>query len=203
MGLADLTDRKAVLSAIAEYDSLGQTAFLEKYGYAPARRFWVVYNGNTYDSKAIAGAAFGNQFPHQGPLKPDEFSGGERTVVTALKRLGFEVQDSEADEPPGISITAADITLLRESRSKAKYSELSAEEREAYERVHTALQNLGNEAQLKLGGPELYTLKLTSGFHPRSGVRGKGADLKRKMRGVVTGFDAEVNRRRTKVVKPT
>jgi integrase len=31
----------------------------------------------------------------------------------------------------------------------------------------------------------------------------KGADLKRKMRGVVTDFDAEVNRRRTKTVKPT
>jgi integrase len=31
----------------------------------------------------------------------------------------------------------------------------------------------------------------------------KGADLKRKMRGVVTDFDAEVNRRRTKIVKPT
>jgi integrase len=30
----------------------------------------------------------------------------------------------------------------------------------------------------------------------------KGADLKRKMRGVVTELDAEVNRRRTKVVKP-
>jgi integrase len=31
----------------------------------------------------------------------------------------------------------------------------------------------------------------------------KGADLKRKMRGVVADFDAEVNRRRTKVVKLT
>jgi hypothetical protein len=30
----------------------------------------------------------------------------------------------------------------------------------------------------------------------------KGADLKRKMRGVVTDFDAEVNRRRTNLVKP-
>lgn len=30
----------------------------------------------------------------------------------------------------------------------------------------------------------------------------KGADLKRKMRGVVTQWDAEVNRRRTKIVKP-
>jgi len=31
----------------------------------------------------------------------------------------------------------------------------------------------------------------------------QGADLKRKMRGVVASFDREVNRRRTKVVKPT
>jgi integrase len=31
----------------------------------------------------------------------------------------------------------------------------------------------------------------------------KGADLKRKMRSVVSNFDAEVNRRRTRIVKPT
>jgi integrase len=31
----------------------------------------------------------------------------------------------------------------------------------------------------------------------------EGADLRRKMRGVVANFDREVNRRRTKVVKPT
>jgi hypothetical protein len=31
----------------------------------------------------------------------------------------------------------------------------------------------------------------------------RGADLKRKMRGVVTDFEAEVNRRRTGIVKPT
>jgi integrase len=30
----------------------------------------------------------------------------------------------------------------------------------------------------------------------------RGADLKRKMRGVVANFDREVNRRRTKTVKP-
>ena len=30
----------------------------------------------------------------------------------------------------------------------------------------------------------------------------EGADLKRKMRGIVTNFEAEVNRRRTKIVKP-
>jgi hypothetical protein len=30
----------------------------------------------------------------------------------------------------------------------------------------------------------------------------RGADLKRKMRGVVASFDREVNRRRTKIVKP-
>jgi hypothetical protein len=30
----------------------------------------------------------------------------------------------------------------------------------------------------------------------------KGADLKPKMRGVVTQFDAELNKRKTKTVKP-
>jgi MrcB-like, N-terminal domain len=172
MGLSDLTDRNAVLSAIAEYDRMGQTAFLEKYGYAPARRYRLAYNGNTYDSKAIAGAAYAYQFPHQGPLKHEQFSGGEQTVVPVLERLGFEVQNLEARDTSGVSITAADIALLRESRSKARYTDLSEEEHAAYRRIHAGLEALGREAQQMLGGDKLYSLKLTSGFHPRSGVRG-------------------------------
>jgi hypothetical protein len=172
MGLSELTDRDAVLSAIAEYDRIGQAAFLAKYGYAPARSYKLAYNGKAYDSKAIAGAAYGYQFPDQGPLKHEQFSGGEQTVVPVLEQLGFEVQRQEVPEVLSISITGADISLLRESRSKSKYSELSPEEREAYDRVHKGLQTLGNEVQQTLGGPKLYDLKLTSGFHPSSGVRG-------------------------------
>ncbi|MGN7699254.1 hypothetical protein ACTJMJ_18195, partial [Klebsiella pneumoniae] len=39
----------------------------------------------------IAGVAFGKQFPEQGPLTADSFSGGEATVVPALTRLGFRI----------------------------------------------------------------------------------------------------------------
>ncbi len=39
--------------------------------------------GTDCDSKAIAGVAFGKQFPEQGPLTADSFSGGETTVVPA------------------------------------------------------------------------------------------------------------------------
>jgi hypothetical protein len=43
------------------------------------------------DSKAIAGAAFGHQFPAEGPLKAGDLSGREATVVAKLRGLGFKV----------------------------------------------------------------------------------------------------------------
>src|SRR5438552_1931535 len=92
MALTELTDRAAVLSAMQEYDGLGQDVFLKKYGYAPARRFRLVHNGISYDSKAIVGVAFKYQFPDRGPLLPADFSGGEAIVVPLLERLGFQVQ---------------------------------------------------------------------------------------------------------------
>ncbi|GAA3120411.1 hypothetical protein GCM10010466_09190 [Planomonospora alba] len=88
MALSDLR-REMVLDAIAEYDLLGRDAFLERYGYGPARDYFLLHQGRRYDSKAIAGVA------HRGvggrPLRADEFSGGNATVARALIRLGFEV----------------------------------------------------------------------------------------------------------------
>lgn len=37
------------------------------------------------------GAAYGFQFPNEGPLLPGDFSGGEATVKRKLQKLGFEV----------------------------------------------------------------------------------------------------------------
>ncbi|MBG0822481.1 HNH endonuclease [Planomonospora sp. ID91781] len=88
MALSDLR-REMVLAAIAEYDRLGRDAFLERYGYGPARDYFLRHQGRRYDSKAIAGVA------HRGvggrPLRAAEFSGGNATVARALIRLGFEV----------------------------------------------------------------------------------------------------------------
>ena len=91
MGLSDLTDRSAVLEALAEYDGLGREAFLARYGFGPARSYFVVHNGKLYDSKPIAGVAVGKQFPVFGPLTPSDFSGGEATVQARLELLGFQV----------------------------------------------------------------------------------------------------------------
>jgi 5-methylcytosine-specific restriction protein A len=57
MTLGDLTDRTAVERAIAEFDQVGRDAFLAKYGFGPARKWFVESRGKRYDSKAIAGAA--------------------------------------------------------------------------------------------------------------------------------------------------
>lgn len=91
MTLAALTERRAVLSAIDEFNSLGRDAFLEKYGFGPANRYFLLYRGARYDSKAIAGVAHGYQHPEAGPLRPDAFSGGENTVAKRLRELGFEM----------------------------------------------------------------------------------------------------------------
>jgi hypothetical protein len=67
MSLAELT-REAVLTAIAEFDPLGRAAFLESYGFGPARESFVELNGQHYDSKAIAGAA--HRYTNRGAACP-------------------------------------------------------------------------------------------------------------------------------------
>jgi len=89
--LGALTDDGAVLAAIAEFDELGEVQFLKQYGFDRARSYLLVYEGRTYPSKAIAGVAFGKQFPGSGPLLHHEFAGGRHAAAAALERLGFEV----------------------------------------------------------------------------------------------------------------
>lgn len=92
----DLSDPKAVLKAIGEYDHLGQEKFLRRYGFGKARNFVLLHAGHSYDSKAIVGAAFGHQFGT--PLKSTDFSGGLATVVPLMARLGFKVVALEVND---------------------------------------------------------------------------------------------------------
>lgn len=91
--LAQLRSPSAVQAAIDEYVQLGRTQFLKRYGYGKSRDFLVrdPKTGIDCDSKAIAGVAFGKQFPDKGPLVAENFSGGEATVVAAMTRLGFHI----------------------------------------------------------------------------------------------------------------
>jgi 5-methylcytosine-specific restriction enzyme A len=90
MALKDIT-RQAVLAAVAEYDEVGQEAFLGRYGFDRARSYLLAYEGSTYDSKAVIGAAHG-YLPGEAPLSSRQFSGGEATVGRLLRKLGFAVQ---------------------------------------------------------------------------------------------------------------
>ena len=104
--LGDLTSRDAILQAIAEFDRIGRDQFLMKYGFKPARSYFLIYSGRTYDSKAIAGAAYGYQFPDRGPLASKDFSGGDATVRPRLESLGFQFSD-------GSELKAGELTSDR------------------------------------------------------------------------------------------
>jgi MoxR-like ATPase len=91
VSLRDLTDPAAVRRAVQEFDQIGRDAFLDKYGFSPAREYVVVEDGRAYDSKAIVGAAHGHQRPELGPLDHTEFNGGEQTT-SKLRSLGFTVE---------------------------------------------------------------------------------------------------------------
>lgn len=94
MGIGRLTSRAAVLAAIRLYDELGQTEFLSRFGFGEARAYLLVHDGRSYDSKAVAGVAYGLQFPAEGTLSSAEFSGGigPAGAATVLRNLSFDVR---------------------------------------------------------------------------------------------------------------
>src|SRR5205807_9098940 len=102
MTLSDLTSRESVERALAEFDELGREAFLTQYSFGHARRYFIRRNGNYYDSKAIVGAAMGFQDPQRGPMRSNEFSGGEQGAKAKLEELGFDVVPR-----PGLATVAA------------------------------------------------------------------------------------------------
>lgn len=97
MGLADVTDRAAVLAAMAEYDRLGEEAFLGAHGFGRAREYVLVHEGRRYDSKAIVGVAHGIQ--HGTVLPAAAFRGGPAGAVKRLRALGFVVEGPDVRNP--------------------------------------------------------------------------------------------------------
>ncbi|MGW8993457.1 hypothetical protein ACWGRF_26540 [Streptomyces zhihengii] len=110
MALTDLT-RAEVLRAAAEFDAIGRDVFLARYGFGPARDYFVLIDGRRYDSKALAGAAHG-LLAGRSPLSRDQLSGGRDHAVKVLRALGFEVTGLP---PRGADVQIAD--LLRRIRA--------------------------------------------------------------------------------------
>jgi hypothetical protein len=119
VSISELRSRDAVLQAIAECDRVGRSAFLRDHGFRPARDYMLIHNGQEYDSKAIAGVAYGYQFPERGPLRGADFVGGRETVSPVLTRLGFTVRqpadqtaDAETVPQPGQHYSWEDLGAM-------------------------------------------------------------------------------------------
>ncbi|WP_164721684.1 MrcB family domain-containing protein [Silicimonas algicola] len=160
-----------------EFDLLGRDTFLHKYGFRSANRYFVKRGDRLYDSKAIYGVAHQMQYPELGPKRSADFSGGERQVQEPLEALGFEFEVApapvgevqDADDQPRIS--SEDVRLISSSRSKKFYADLAIEERDAYEKVSSSLERLGDLLKSKLASPNKFEVRTTAGFHVKSGVR--------------------------------
>ncbi|HWV36303.1 MAG TPA: hypothetical protein VNZ55_11770 [Thermomicrobiales bacterium] len=106
---AELTDRKAVEGALDEFDRLGRSTFLEKYGYGEARDYFLVTDTGRYDSKAIFAAAYEAQ--HGVAVASDAISGGKAGAARRLQELGFVVEGLD-DERGRRTFRTFDAALL-------------------------------------------------------------------------------------------
>lgn len=84
-----VTDREAVLKAIAEFDELGREEFLTKYEFNEARIYFLIHENKQYDCKPILCAAYYHQ--HGRSLENRHTGGVKDTVKPLLEKLGFEV----------------------------------------------------------------------------------------------------------------
>ena len=87
--LADVTP-DGVQTALAEFDRLGRHEFVRSTGFHRSREYFLLHNGQLYDSKPILGYAHGVSTGT--PLGPRDFSGGDKTAAHRLEALGFEMQ---------------------------------------------------------------------------------------------------------------
>jgi 5-methylcytosine-specific restriction protein A len=114
MALTDI-GRSEVLQAVAEFDAIGQNAFLKRYGFGRARDYFLVIDEKRYESKAVLGAAHGF-LPGRQPLRRDAFSGGKEHTVKLLRALGFEVSDAFQVSGPAPGTAPAQEDFLQRVR---------------------------------------------------------------------------------------
>jgi hypothetical protein len=169
--LSRLQSPSAVQSALTEFSTLGRTAFLARYGFGRSKDFLVrnPANGELCDSKAIVGAAFGFQYPGQGPLKPADFSGGEATVAPKLQSLGFEVvrigEDWSQQEVEDTVAAYFEMLLLEAKQEKFNKSERNAALRQVLKaRSQASVELKHQNISAVLHGMDL---PFISGYKPR------------------------------------
>jgi 5-methylcytosine-specific restriction enzyme A len=156
----EITDKNAIVAAANEFKQIGKKSFLAKYGFGPAQTYFLRYEGELLDSKAIVGAAHGYQFPEQGPLTHPKFDGGEKTVKKKLEELGFEVEVVKKRNPAWTReelILALDVYLRRWPGIEKDDPEL------------LALSELLNQLPIHTVRPDSARFRNTNGVHMKLG----------------------------------
>lgn len=88
--------RHHVLSAITEYDEVGQDAFLDRYGFSYSKDYVLRHANHSYDSKALLGAAVG--YSTGTAATSEDFSSSKTAAAKVLRNLDFEVLSPEKAE---------------------------------------------------------------------------------------------------------
>lgn len=117
------SDPEAVRIAVREFDELGRTAFLEKYGFARSKSYMLrdESTGNLYDARAVLGAAYGYAFPDIGPLSTSDVPADEADTQRTLSELGFEVvRVGENWTREEVEITVRDYFQMLELESSGR-----------------------------------------------------------------------------------
>jgi len=173
--LSRLQSPAAIQAALDEFLKLGRSAFLERYGFGKSRDYLArdPRSGELCDSKAIVGAAYGFQFPEEGPLKPEDFSGGEATVVSKLQALGFEVvrigEDWSAEEVDATVASYFEMLRLEALQSSYKKTEYNAALRQQLKgRSKASVELKHQNISAVLHNMEL---PFIPGYKPRSNVQ--------------------------------
>lgn len=141
-------DASSVEAALDEYDRIGKDSFLSRYGYGKAKSYFVLRGEKLYDSKAIFGVAHGFKRPDLGPLRNNEFSGGEDQVATVLREQGFKIVYIPLKNPDWSRdelIVALDFYLHHRNKIPGKKSPEIIELSEQIQAIASQLGMRGND----------------------------------------------------------
>jgi 5-methylcytosine-specific restriction protein A len=176
MALNDIS-ADGVLTAMREYDRIGEEAFFEKYGFEAATKYWVKHDGKRYASKAVANVAqaLGMKRSYSHDIR---IGGGEQTVVRRLRELGFEVPiplDNVGRNPTWNRdelILALDLYMTNPANPPGKGSKAVAILSDLLNRLHRLNGSDANDTLRNANGVYLKMMNLRS-LDPQFIAQGK------------------------------
>lgn len=167
MSARPVTERDAVLRAMAEHDRLGREAFLERYGFARPARYEVVHESGRYDPAAILAVAHREQ--HGRVLAPAEV----KAPGKQLRALGFAVEHLTPPWHEDEMVLALEVYLRHRGQ---RVSRTHADARRLSERLWRLAEHRGLRPRHPFRDPAGMEQQLGKflDLDPRSAIKGRG-----------------------------